>query len=137
MKFNNHDPANGPGPVSRRLEEFGKIRAVVVGPRGECSPDLHSLVQSVGDIAAERSWRFLGARNPGEAKSIVTERFVRTIGLSAIRENAAQKRVALGISLDGGRNAAGRRSRGRHLFRNMQEEYEARYGRGPAPPRAH
>ena len=58
--------------------------------------------------------------------------------IQSIRKGLIEKkRVALGISLDGGRNAAGRRSRGRHLFRNMQEEYEARYGRGPAPPRAH
>ncbi len=57
----------------------------------------------------------MGARNPNEAKSIVAERFVRTIGLNAIRENAAQKRVALGIAGDGSRRAASRRSRGCHF----------------------
>ena len=108
-----------------------------MGPRGECSADLHALVLSVADIAAERSWRSIGARSPREAKSIIAERFVRTIGLNAIRANAAQKRVALGISVEGGRDAANRRSRGRHLFHNMLEEYEARYGSGSAPSRAH
>jgi len=134
-KYNHHDPSGGPGPVGRRLEEFGQIKALVTGPRAECSADLHSLVSSVADTAAERSWRRVGARNPKEAKAIISDRFFRTIGLNAIRENAAQMRFALGISLSDGRAAASRRRNGRRMFESMQEEYQSRYGCGPYPSR--
>ena len=37
------------GPLVRRLERFGRLQGFVVGPRGECGKDLHSLVTVIGE----------------------------------------------------------------------------------------
>ena len=135
-KYNSHHPEDGLGPIGRRLEEFGRIKGLVVGPRGEASDDFHSLVQTVAGIAAERRWRSMGARSPLEARAHITDKIVLHLGIIAIRENAAHKRAALEIST-GHQRSGSKGSYGRHFFDFMQEEYEARYGSGPAPPCRH
>ena len=37
------------GPLVRRLESYGKLEGLVVGPWAECSKDLHSLVKVMGE----------------------------------------------------------------------------------------
>ena len=49
------------GPLQRRLESFGKLEGLVVGPWGEGSKDLHSLVKTLAEskvamMARERGW---------------------------------------------------------------------------------
>ena len=39
-----HETPDGQsGPLVRRLESFGRVRGLVVGPWGECSKDMHAL----------------------------------------------------------------------------------------------
>ena len=54
IEYNGHD-RNSPqdGPVTRRLKEYGRVKAFVVGMRAEMSSDLHTLIDSISDRAAE------------------------------------------------------------------------------------
>ena len=57
-----HDTAQGQtGPLVQRLENYGKLWGLVVGPWGDGSKDLHSLIKIIGecDVAAKgraRGW---------------------------------------------------------------------------------
>ena len=42
-----HTADNQTGPLARRLQSFGKLEGLVVGPWGEGSKDLHSLLFSI------------------------------------------------------------------------------------------
>ena len=55
--------ANGPGPVESRLGDYGAIRALVFGPRGESSSDVTRLISLASEIGGERRWRQMGARS--------------------------------------------------------------------------
>ena len=56
-----HTGPGQPGPLVQRLDGFGKLWGLVVGPWGDGSKDLHSLVSIVGNnlVAAKaraRGW---------------------------------------------------------------------------------
>jgi len=132
VEYNGFDPSTGgKGPMERRLAEFGQVRALVIGPRGEGSDDLHRFVTITSEIAAERRWRGIGARNQQEARSVIKGRMIRSIGITAVREAARMKRERLGVAL-GDASAANRtRQRAGQFARTMREEYYASFGRGP------
>ena len=45
-----HGTPDGPsGPLVRRLQSFGRVRGLVVGPWGECSKDMHALIKVLGE----------------------------------------------------------------------------------------
>ena len=58
IEYNGHD-RNNPldGPIARRLKEYGRVKAFVVGPRADMSSDLHSLINCISERAAEVRWR--------------------------------------------------------------------------------
>jgi len=45
------------GPIARRLKEYGRVKAFVVGPWAEMSSDLHALINCISERAAEVRWR--------------------------------------------------------------------------------
>ena len=53
IEYNGHD-RNSPldGPIARRLKEYERVKAFVVGPRAEMSSDLHSLINCISERAA-------------------------------------------------------------------------------------
>ena len=56
-----HQTAAGEtGPLVRRLERFGKLESLVVGPWGEGSKDLHRLVKVMGETKLAAKSRSLG-----------------------------------------------------------------------------
>ena len=120
------------GPIETRLSAFGRVRGLVIGPRAECSPDLHRLVGVMADVGAVRSWRQMGARSVGEAQRVIKTRVRRMIGINAARAGAVLKRERLGISLGGGKAAAKRRKSALFKARTMREErYDQQFGGGP------
>ena len=54
--------AHQTGPLVRRLQSFGKLEGLVVGPWGEGSKDLHSLVKTIADVEVAAKARNLGQR---------------------------------------------------------------------------
>ena len=56
LKYNCWDTAahwGVDGPMVTKLKTYGELRAFAVSPRGEMSPDLRSLVESMAEKAAE------------------------------------------------------------------------------------
>jgi len=118
------------GRMGRRLAEFGQVRGIAVGPRGEMSCDAHSLVDTIASKASERKWRRMGARNPIEAKAIVKNFVTRKVGITAVRANAALIADRLGLLQYDGPAASRRRTAAKEADRMAAEEYEAYFARG-------
>ena len=126
--YNAFDTSGGAkGPMRLRLAGFGRVRSLVIGPRGEGSEDLHRLLDTIADVAAERKWRRMGARNPHEARAVIAARVYRSIGILSVREAAKMKRERLGIALGDGSAASRRRKRAGQFARTMREEYQAHF----------
>ena len=54
IEYNGYDRNNSlGGPIARRLKEYGRVKAFVVGPRAEMSSDLHSFINCISERAAE------------------------------------------------------------------------------------
>ena len=89
-------PGVTPG-VKTRLESFTPVRGVVAGQFGECSDDVHSLIDVCADAIAAKEWRALGARSAKEARGFIVAKLRRRIGLVVVREMARHrlKRVPL------------------------------------------
>ena len=134
-KFNNFDNSREPRALCiSPSSNTGRLRAGsswVVGPRGEGSADVHSLVQEIAKTAAERRWRAIGTHSISEAKAVIKNRVLRSLGITAVREAAKLIRERLGIVLGGDSSAAVRRSYAKELHVNMRREYAASFGRGP------
>ena len=87
----------------------GELLAFVVGPRGEMSPDLHNLVESTTEKAAESRWRELGAKSFLAARGTLKSMFVNILGVAAVRANAKMLEDCLGLSLGDGKSVNARR----------------------------
>ena len=109
--------------MRKMLQEFA-IKSLVIGPRGECSADLHELVRKCGEVTAERTWRKTGARNVSEAKASITEGMYRRLGIAAVLANARMKRERLGIAFSDGARVAATRNASNAAHLNQQHEYE-------------
>ena len=116
------------GPVQLRLQEFGKVKGLVFGPRGETSDEVEELVNKMAKKAAERQWRNMGARSAVEARGVVKARITRSLGIAAVRAAARLKLDRLGIALGDGPAAAGRRNKAHAKHRSWGFEYSQRFG---------
>ena len=111
-----------------RLEQFGHVQTFVVGPRGEGSDDLIALLKRITQIAAERNWRHIGADSVTKAAAVIGRRFLRSLGIAAVRAAATLKRERLSTLLGGWDAAAARRSFAKKRHRDMRDEYVASFG---------
>jgi len=123
--------AQGPGPVEQRLAQFGQVRALIVGPRGEVSKDMAWLFTQMAKVGAERKWRIMGARSIPEARAVLKRRITRMVGNFAIRAAARLKREVLGIALGGGNAAAKARAKAKRFHHNLNKEYGFQHAHGP------
>ena len=85
------DPQAAPGEVMRVLRSYPAVRALVVGQYGECSADVHSLLEAAAQAAAARRWRVMGARDASEAVGYFTTALRRSWGVAAVREMARHR----------------------------------------------
>jgi hypothetical protein len=139
IKYNNFvSEAGSKGPMQKHLDTFPPVKGLVVGPRGEGSPDLHSLLGAIAAEWAGKSWRSLGTDSVEVAKGLLLNRCVRTVGIVAVRSAARLKGDRLGILLSGsgdGVTPAVRRQAAQRQHDAAHREYAAMYGSGPPPAR--
>ena len=74
------------------------------------SPDLHNLVESMTEKAAESRWRELGAKSVLAARGTLESMFVNILGVAAERANAQMLEDRLGLALVDGKSATARRN---------------------------
>ena len=55
--YNAYTGPVGQGPCGRRLGEYGRIGALIIGPRASLSDDLHKLIVTIATIGGERGMR--------------------------------------------------------------------------------
>ena len=87
------------------------MEAFVVGPRAEMSSDLHTLIDSISDRAAEIKWRGMLATDIITAKGVIRTMITNSLGILAAQANAECWEDRLGIMIGGGKAAYGRRRR--------------------------
>jgi len=104
IEYNGHD-RNSPldGPIARRLKEYGRVKAFVVGPRAEMSSDLHSLINCISERAAEVKWRGTLATDVITAKGVIKTMITNSLGILGARANAECLEDRLGIMVGEGR----------------------------------
>jgi len=106
IEYSGHD-RNSPldGPIARRLKEYRRVKAFVVGPRAEMSRDLHSRINCISERAAEARWRGMLATDVIHAKGVIKT----ILGILGARANAECLEDRLGIMVGDGKAAFGRR----------------------------
>ena len=106
--------------VQTVLRSYGTVRSLVWGQYGEASLDVHELFELVVDEATHNTWRFLGARCMGDARSYYATRLRRSWGILAVRE-MARHRLRRVCYVGAGHRPRGVQARGRPA-----DEWEAR-----------
>ena len=74
-----------------RSGESNRAAAKKEEGRAEASEDVHLLIEEAARLMAARQWRFLGARNEGEAKTAFVSSCRRRIGCFVVREYARHR----------------------------------------------
>ena len=69
----------------RRLQSYGKLEGLVVGPWGEVSKDLHSLVKTLADCKVAAKARALGRDISDKELGIVVTQIRKYLSTSFIR----------------------------------------------------
>lgn len=97
------------GPLVSLLQSYGKLEALVVGPWGNGSSDLHDLVRSMAESKVAMIARSRGRECSEHELGVVTGRIRRTLSLAFVRAQALCLQNRLANLGDGAREAAGRR----------------------------
>ena len=69
----------------------GRVRGLVCGNYGECSPDVHEVLAITADGLAARRWRLMGARSATEARAFFMARLRRSLSVVIAREMARHR----------------------------------------------
>ena len=93
---NRRQGGHGAGPddttdVFDHLRSFTRVRGLVCGNYGECSPDVHELLAITADGLAARRWRLMGARSATEARAFFIARLRRSLSVVIAREMARHR----------------------------------------------
>ena len=128
----NKVPAGTKGPMQTKLESYGKIKALVVGPWGEASTDLHEFIEKIIEMTTFKKWKSMGADNPKDAKAVISNYVYKALGVTFVRAQAKLKRHAIEIMFGQASetSATARRHKAMGAWRLGRSEYAASYGRG-------
>jgi len=104
-------PVGELGPVSQRLQTYGRVHGLVFGSWGEASPDVEKLLGTLARKGAAHFWRATGSDSEQSAIGTMAWMLRRRWGITALRENARLKIGRLGYAGRGAEAAASRRLR--------------------------
>jgi len=125
-KAASHDAANRFSRTSDTLKKSGTVRGLVVGPRGELSKDLQSLVRQAASKAAHENWRRLGKESSQLARADYLRIFTKKLAIAGIRAQASwlAGRYEQAIAQMAGAAAPDKRARDQdRRARHESEEY--------------
>ena len=84
----NHDAEWDTNAATTILRNHGRVRGLVVGPRGELSKDLVDLIAKAATAAGTKNWAELGEESAKLARARYLRVFRRKIALAAVRVQA-------------------------------------------------
>jgi hypothetical protein len=93
----------------RRLQGYGKLEGLVVGPWGEGSKDMHSLVKVIAETKVANKARALGRDLSDKELGIVVSQVRKYLSISFIRAQSLCLLNSLCFLGEGAVAAAGRR----------------------------
>ena len=115
------------GPLVRRLEGFGKLEGLVVGPWGEGSKDLHSLVKTLAESQVAAKARSMGREASDNELGVVISQVRKYLSTSFIRAQSLCLLNRLGFLGEGANPAAGRRILAKRLEEGRKRDRQAHY----------
>lgn len=108
QKFHGTEPGLT-GPLVCRLESYGKLECLVVGPWGEGSKDLHTLIRVLGESRVTCQARAQGRPASDKELGLVIGQTRRVLSVSFIRAQATCLLLRVGHMGEGANSAADRR----------------------------
>ena len=127
------------GPLVSLLQSFGKLEGLVVGPWGNGSSDLHSLVRTLAESRVAHRVRARGQQASDHELGVVMGEVRRALSLDFVRAQALCLLSRLTFLGEGARAAAGRRqqaTREEEERRRVQLAHYWAHVRGRGVPRA-
>ena len=115
------------GPLVRRLESFGRVRGLVVGPWGECSKDMHSLIKVMGETKVAAQARERGRPASDNELGVVISQLRKFLSTAFIRAQGLCLLNRLCFLGKGAKEAAGRRDLARRLENSRKRDLQAHY----------
>ena len=120
-------PAGQSGPLVRRLESFGRLEGLVVGPWGEGSKDLHSLVKTLGDTKLAARARAMGREGSDNELGVIIGQIRKFLSVAFVRAQNLCLLNRLGFLGEGAKAAAGRRDLAKSLEERRKRERVAHF----------
>ena len=120
-------PGGQTGPLVRRLESYGKLEGLVVGPWGDCSKDLHSLVKVLGENKVAVQARAKGREASDNELGVIITQIRKYLSTAFVRAQSLCLINRLAHLGEGAKAAAGRRHLARRIEVGRRREREAHY----------
>ena len=98
------------GPLVRRLESFGDLKGLVVGPWADASSDLHQLIKVLAEQRVLMRSRARGEVCGEDTLGVVVGQIRRVLSCAFVRVNALCLLARIGQLGPGARSAAQRRN---------------------------
>ena len=120
-------PGGQTGPLVRRLESYGKLESLVVGPWGDCSKDLHSLIKTLGENKVAVQARATGRQASDNELGVIISQIRKYLSTAFIRAQSLCLINRLAHLGEGAVAAAGRRNLAKRLEfgRKREAHYQA------------
>ena len=120
-------PEGTPGPITRKLAGYGRVRGLAFGAYGEASQEVHDLAGLLATSYASRHWVRLRGRDPDDAAAAISRTLYRSWGLMAVRGQARLKLAGLAHVGAGATAASSRRSGAENFHARLREAYQLHF----------
>ena len=120
-------PPGETGPLVARLQGFGDLLCLVVGAWGECSADLHNLVQTCAESRVEHLCRSTGRPELEGQLSVIVSQYRRLLSSCIVRAQAQCLLSRVGVISPQAREAGKRREVAGRVERELREERRAQW----------
>ena len=127
------------GALVARLQSYGELLCLVAGAWGDCSRDLHTLIQTCSESKVEHLCRSTGRPELEGQLSVIVSQYRRLLSTCIVRAQAQCLISRVGVITPQAREAAQRREVAGRLERQLREDRRAQWMasvRGPGWARA-
>ena len=120
-------PPDQRGPLVRRLESYGRVQGLVVGPWADCSKDLHALVKVMGETKVAAKARERGRQASDNELGLVISQIRKYLSTAFVRAQSLCLINRLCFLGEGAKAAAGRRDLARRLEVSRKRDLQAHF----------
>ena len=115
------------GALVARLQGFGELMCLVAGAWGDCSKDLHSLIQTCAESKVEHLCRSTGRPELEGQLSVIVSQYRRRLSTCIVRAQAQCLLSRVGVISPQAREAAQRREVAGRMERQLREDRRAQW----------